>query len=72
MYSSEEALKIYAEYADVSVDVARQIREEFDPKEMIQPDRILGLQDMMPEAIKFKYLSQPLTEDQIKDMIQIP
>ena len=72
MYSSEEALKIYAEYADVSVDIARQIREEFDPKEMVQPDRILGLQDMMPEAIKFKYLSQPLTEDQIKDMIQIP
>lgn len=72
MYSSEDALKIYADYADVSVEVARQIRQEFDPKEMVQPDRIMGLEDMMAEAIKFKYLPQPLSEGQIKDLIQIP
>jgi NitT/TauT family transport system substrate-binding protein len=72
MYSSEEALKIYADYAGVSLDVARQIREEFDPKEMVQPDRVMGLEDMMAEAIKFKYVPQPLTESQIKELIQIP
>lgn len=72
MYASEDALRIYADYAGVSVDVARQIREEFDPKEMVQPDRVMGLEDMMAEAIKFKYMPQPLTEAQIKDLIQIP
>jgi NitT/TauT family transport system substrate-binding protein len=72
MYSSEDALKIYADYAGVSVDIARQIREEFDPKEMVQPDRILGLEDMMAEAIKFKYMPQLLSQTQIKDLIQIP
>jgi NitT/TauT family transport system substrate-binding protein len=72
MYSSDEALKIYADYAGVSTDVAKQIREELDPKEMVQPDRILGLEDMMAEAIKFKYMPQPLSQTQIKDLIQIP
>jgi NitT/TauT family transport system substrate-binding protein len=72
MYASEEALKIYADYAGVSIDVARQIRTEFDPKEMVQPDRVMGLSDLVAEAVKFKYLTQPLTEAQLKELIQIP
>jgi NitT/TauT family transport system substrate-binding protein len=55
-----------------SNDVARRIREEFDPKEMVHPDRILGLDDMMAEAIKFKYMPQCLDRAQIKDLIRIP
>jgi NitT/TauT family transport system substrate-binding protein len=72
MYTSEDALRIYAEYAGVSIDVARQIRTEFDPKEMVQPDRVMGLSDLVAEAVKFKYLTQPLTEAQLKELIQIP
>jgi NitT/TauT family transport system substrate-binding protein len=72
MYGSEEALKVYAAYADVSLEVARRIRDEFDPKPMVQPDKILGLADLMTEAVRFKYLTQPLTEAQIKDLVQIP
>jgi NitT/TauT family transport system substrate-binding protein len=71
MYSSEEALKIYAEFANVSADVARQIRMEFDPKEMVQPDQIVGMNDLMAEAIKFKYISRPLTESELKELVQI-
>ena len=71
MYSSEEALEIYAEFANVSVDVARQIRMEFDPKEMVQPDQIVGMNDLMAEAIKFKYISRPLTESELKELVQI-
>jgi NitT/TauT family transport system substrate-binding protein len=71
MYSSEEALEIYAEFANVSVDVARQIRTEFDPKEMVQPDQIVGMNDLMAEAIKFKYISRPLTESELKELVQI-
>jgi ABC-type nitrate/sulfonate/bicarbonate transport system substrate-binding protein len=72
MYASDEALKVYADYAGVSVDVAKQIREEFDPKDMVQPDRILGLADLMAEAVRFKYIPQPLTEAQLKELIRIP
>ena len=72
MYASDEAPKIYAEFAKISIDDARRVREEFDPKEMLTPDRVLGLNDLMPDAVKFKYLSQPLTASQLEDLVQIP
>jgi NitT/TauT family transport system substrate-binding protein len=72
MYASDEAPKIYAEFAKISIDDARRVREEFDPKEMLTPDRVLGLNDLVPDAVKFKYLSQPLTASQLEDLMQIP
>jgi NitT/TauT family transport system substrate-binding protein len=71
MYASEDALKIYAEFAGVSTEVARQIRTDFDPKEMVQPDQVMGLGDLMAEAIKFKYIIAPLSEGQLTELIQI-
>jgi len=44
---------------------------EFDPKEMVQPDRIMGMNDLIAEAIKFKYIGQPLTASQLSELIQI-
>jgi NitT/TauT family transport system substrate-binding protein len=72
MYASDEAPKIYAEFAKISIEDARRVREEFDPKEMPIPDRVLGLSDLVPDAVKFKYLSQPLTASQLDDLVQIP
>jgi NitT/TauT family transport system substrate-binding protein len=72
MYASDEAPKIYAEFAKISIEDARRVREEFDPKEMLIPDRVLGLTDLVPDAVKFKYLSQPLTASQLDDLVQIP
>ena len=37
---------------------------------MLTPDRVLGLNDLMPDAVKF--LSQPLTASQLEDLVQIP
>lgn len=72
MYASDEAPKIYAEFAKISTEDARRVREEFDPKEMLIPDRVLGLNALVPDAVKFKYLSQPLTANQLDDLVQIP
>jgi NitT/TauT family transport system substrate-binding protein len=72
MYASDEALKIYSEFAGVSIEDARRIREEFDPKEMIIPDRVMGLSDLVPDAIKFKFISEPLTQAQLEELVQIP
>ena len=72
MYASDEAPKIYAEFAKISIEDARRVREEFDPKEMLIPDRVVGLNDLVPDAVKFKYLSQPLTASQLDDLVQIP
>ena len=71
-FASDEAPKIYAEFAKINIEDARRVREEFDPKEMLIPDRVLGLNDLVPDAVKFKYLSQPLTASQLDDLVQIP
>jgi len=72
MYTGDDALQVYSEFAGVSVDVARRIRAEFDPKQMVDPDRMEGLDDLMQEAVRFKYISAPLTAEQLKELIQIP
>jgi NitT/TauT family transport system substrate-binding protein len=72
MYASDEAVKIYSEFAGISIEDARRIREEFDPKEMIIPDRVMGLSDLVPDAIRFKFISEPLTQAQLAELVQIP
>jgi len=72
MYATEDALKVYAAFAGINIEDARRIRDEFDPKEMLIPDRVLGLNDLMPDAVKFKYISQPFSETQLKELVQIP
>ncbi len=72
MYASDEVLKMYADFTGISVEDAQRIRTEFDPKEMLIPDPVVGIEDLMPDAIKFKFIAQPLTESQLKELVQIP
>jgi hypothetical protein len=39
---------------------------------MLAPDRVIGLADLMPDAIKFKFIGKPLTDTQLKELVQIP
>jgi len=72
MYASDEAPKLYAEFAGLPIEDARRIREEFDPKEMVIPERVMGLRDLVPDAVKFKFISAPLTDAQLDELVQIP
>jgi NitT/TauT family transport system substrate-binding protein len=72
MYAGDDALKVYADFVGIPFEDAKTIREEFDPKEMVIPDRVLGLNELMPEAIKFKFIAQPLTDSQLAELVQIP
>ncbi|MCQ8783063.1 ABC transporter substrate-binding protein [Mangrovibrevibacter kandeliae] len=72
MYSSDEALKIYADFAGTDEKTARRIRDEFFPKSLIDPDEMKGLDQIMADAVTYKTLSQPLSDDQLKTLIQIP
>jgi NitT/TauT family transport system substrate-binding protein len=72
MYSSDEALKIYAEFAGTDVATAKQIRDEFFPKSLIDPDRMSGMDQVMADAVTFKAISKPLDQEQIAKLIQIP
>ena len=52
--------------------VAKRVRDEFFPKALLDPDEIKGLDSLMEEAVTLKFITAPLTKDQIAELIQIP
>ena len=69
MYTSDEAAERYSKIVGSTVAQARRTREEFIKKDDINPDRVEGLELLMKDAIAFKFLSAPLTADQLKDLV---
>ena len=72
MYADPAAGKSYAEFAGTTEAAAKRIREEFFPKSLIDPDKMFGLDLVMRDAVSFKTITAPLTDDQLKQLIQIP
>src|SRR5256714_515124 len=72
MYSDPSALKVYADFVGISEAIAKRTRDGFFPKESINPDRIVGLDTIVNDAVSFKYTTAPLTKDQLSELIQIP
>jgi NitT/TauT family transport system substrate-binding protein len=72
MYADPAALKVYAEFAGVTEAKAKRIRDDYFPKAVLSPDQIVGLDLIMPEAVKLKFIPAPLTSAQIAELIQIP
>jgi NitT/TauT family transport system substrate-binding protein len=72
IYDDPAGLKTLAEVAKISEPVAARVRAEFLPKEATDPDRIAGIEQIMPDAVKLKYIPAALSENQIKELIQVP
>jgi len=70
-YSDDQALKDYAEFAGVTVDVARETRDKFYVKESMQPYRIGDLELSLKQAHEYKFTTRLLTPDDVKGMIDI-
>jgi NitT/TauT family transport system substrate-binding protein len=72
MYSNPAAIKHYAEFNKIPESIAKRVRDDFFPKEALDPDTIVGLDMILPDAVALKYISQPLTREQLTELIQIP
>jgi ABC-type nitrate/sulfonate/bicarbonate transport system substrate-binding protein len=72
MYSDPTALKHYADFVGISEAMAKRSRDDFFPKAALDPDRIVGLDVIMPDAVSLKYVAAPLTQQQVVELIQIP
>jgi NitT/TauT family transport system substrate-binding protein len=72
MYSDPRALLAYEEYSEVPARLMQKCRDEFFPKSAMSPDEIKGLDLVLEDVLKNKFISAPLTPQQIADMIQIP
>jgi len=72
MYQDEKCLKTYADWLNIPVAKAKRTRDEFFPREAVNPDNIVGLDAIVKDAVDLKFTTSQLTKDQLADLIQIP
>jgi NitT/TauT family transport system substrate-binding protein len=72
LYTSADAPKAYAAYSGMTESAAKRALQEFLPRAALDPDRIAGLEEIMADAVTFKYIPAPLTKAQLDELIQIP
>jgi NitT/TauT family transport system substrate-binding protein len=71
MYSDPAAIKTYAEWLGIPEATAKRVRDEFYPRDMLNPDRIEGLDAVMADAVSLKFLSAPLSKEQLGQLFHI-
>jgi NitT/TauT family transport system substrate-binding protein len=71
IFSDPLAIKLYAEIAGVSENLVRSSIDKFELKSAKQLDRISGVDAIMAEGVKFKFLDKPLSKEQLSDLIRI-
>jgi NitT/TauT family transport system substrate-binding protein len=73
MYSDDPAaLKTYADFVGISLAMAKRTRDEFFPKASVDPDKVIGLDTIVQDAVALKFTAAPLTKEQLAELIQIP
>lgn len=70
-YSNPDALVAYSKWSGIAPDLARQVRDEFYPKENLLPDRVIGMDALMQDAVAFKFLPAPLSAEQLARLVQL-
>jgi NitT/TauT family transport system substrate-binding protein len=71
MYADPAALKHFSEYAKLPEKVVARVRQLI-PKETMAPDVVVGIDQIMAEAVQHKFIPAPLSKEQIAELIQIP
>jgi NitT/TauT family transport system substrate-binding protein len=72
MYSNPEALKIYSDWLNITVAKAERTRDNFFPKAAVNPDKIVGLDTILKDAVTLKFTTTELSPQQVAELIQIP
>ncbi|WP_245434177.1 ABC transporter substrate-binding protein [Pseudolabrys taiwanensis] len=72
MYKDPKALEIYSDWLKISVAKAKRTRDDFFKPPAIEPDKIVGLDQIVKDAVELKFTAAPLTKDQLADLIRIP
>jgi NitT/TauT family transport system substrate-binding protein len=73
LYSNDPAaLSAYADFVGIPVEMAKRTRDGFFPRAAVDPDQIVGLDTIVPDAVALKFTAAPLTKEQLAELIQIP
>jgi NitT/TauT family transport system substrate-binding protein len=70
MYSDPAALQSYAAWVGVPETLAREVRDQFYPKENLRLERLSGLDEAMADAVSLKFLPAPLTKEQQAELFK--
>ena len=70
MYTDPKALATYAEFAGITEAQAKVIRDNYFPKNNLQPRRISGLDNAMADALAMKFINAPLTKEQLDEFLK--
>lgn len=71
MYSDNpQVMKDYAEFAGITPELAKRVRDEFFPRAILQMTEIKGLDQLLQDAIELKYTDRLLTKEQVAELIQ--
>ena len=73
LYSNDPAaLKTYADFVAIPLDMAKRTRDDFFPRSAVDPDKVVGLDTIVQDAVTLKYTAAPVTKEQLAELIQIP
>jgi NitT/TauT family transport system substrate-binding protein len=72
IYSTPAGLSAYAAFAKLSEPTAQRALKEFLPPAAVNPDRISGIDEVMADAVSFKFIAAPLGTEELAELIQIP
>jgi NitT/TauT family transport system substrate-binding protein len=70
-YSDPHAIENYAEIAKVPVELSRQTRDEFFPKQGMQLTEVKGLDLTLKQAHEFKYTTTDLTPKDVAGLFDL-
>jgi NitT/TauT family transport system substrate-binding protein len=72
MYSDPKAVEMYSKKMNQPVELLKESMDKFQPKETLQTDKFADLDGAVADAVKLKFLEQPLTKEQLTELLQIP
>jgi NitT/TauT family transport system substrate-binding protein len=72
MYSDSKAVEMYSAKIHRPIELLKESMAKFQPKEALQSDEFKDLDGAVRDAVKLKFLEQPLTKEQLAEFIQIP
>jgi len=72
MYADPDALKRYAQKVMSPEDFVRRSIPKIYPKSSLQTDEMKDLDGIQRDAVKLKFLDQPLGKEQLAELLQIP
>jgi NitT/TauT family transport system substrate-binding protein len=72
MYSDPDALKRYAQKVASPEDFVRRSIPKIYPKSVLQTDEMKDIEGIQHDAVKLKFLEQPLSKEQLAELLQIP